>query len=80
MTVGADMDGFENANLLAVAWWMLGGGVLAFAFGLGAAVAARQAYLTKDGLWRRFVLQASLFILFAIILILKALFNPRILL
>ena len=55
MTVGADMDGFENANLLAVAWWMLGGGVLAFAFGLGAAVAARQAYLTKDGRWPRFV-------------------------
>ena len=70
------MDGFENANLLAVAWWMLGGGVLAFAFGLGAAVAARQAYLTKDARWPRFVLQASIFIFVGIVLIFKALFNP----
>ena len=80
MKVCADMDGFENANLLAISWLGLGVGVLVLAFGVCFAVAARQAYLTKDGLWRRFVLQASLFILFAIILILKALFNPRILL
>ena len=70
------MDGFENANLLAVAWWMLGGGVLALAFGVCFAVAARQAYLPKVGLWMRFVLQASLFIFVGIALIFKALFNP----
>ena len=70
------MDGFENANLLAVAWWMLGVGVLAFAFGVGFAVAARQAYLPKYGIWMRFALQASLFIFVGIVLIFKALFNP----
>ena len=78
MTVWVDMNGFVNPNLLAVAWWMLGGGVLALAFGVGFAVAARQAYLPKVGIWMRFMLQASLFIFVGIALIFKALFNPPI--
>ena len=78
MTVWVDMNGFVNPNLLAVAWWMLGGGVLALAFGVGFAVAARQAYLPKYGIWMRFVLQASIFIFVGIVLIFKALFNPPI--
>jgi len=40
------------------------------------AAGVREAYLTKDALWMRFALQASLFIFVGIVLIFKALFNP----